>query len=177
MTPAAKAIIIEVVQTLKQRMISPQYVMLMRAITIGSVGTGIPDVIYQRDLMLLGSVLLPEEPADDVTGIVPAFYLDDPLVRTLIREELQVSLREFAREAHASSWRAYIGLPGSPWFGDSIPRRFYRIDYSGARGWIPTPVPWQSEKDAEDSTVPVDATVLPDFGQVTDQMRYSALGI
>ena len=58
MTPAAKVLIAEVVQTIKTRWISPRFAMLMRAQTIGAE-VGMPRVVYQRDLMFLGSVLLP----------------------------------------------------------------------------------------------------------------------
>ena len=176
MTPAAKALIAEVVQTIKTRMTSPQYTMLMRAQTINAE-VGIPRVVYHRDLMLLGSVLLSEEPADDVTGIIPSFYLDDPFVRVLIRAELQIPLRQFVREAHVASWDGLIVTDGAHRGSTALVRRFYTTNKTGDFGWEPSIVYTQTEKDAEDSTVPVDATVLPDFENVTDQMRYTALGL
>ena len=176
MTPGAKLLITEVVQEIKSRMTSPQYAMLMRAQTINTE-VGMPRIVYQRDLMLLGSVLLPEEPADETTGIVPPFYLDDPFVRTLIRQEMAVPIRQFVRLAHVASWDGLIVTDGASRPSTGLVRRFYTTNKAGDFGWEPRIVPTQPEKDAEGSTVPADATVLPDFEAVTDQMRYTALGI
>ena len=76
MTPAAKAFILSTVQEIKQRWCSPQFAMLMRAETINAGEVGMPRIVYQRDLMLLGSVLLPEPEPDPDTprrdpGVLP----------------------------------------------------------------------------------------------------------
>ena len=181
MTPAAKQFIESTVQALKARMFSPQYQMLMRAETINTDAVGMPAVVFKRDMMLLGSVLLREEPADETTGIVPDFYLDSTLQRLLIAAELRVPIREFVREAHVGSWDAVMVSAGSHRGSTIIPRRFYTTNRAGdpplVTGWVPKVVPTRAEKEVEGSTVPVDAITLPDFEPVTDQMRYSALGL
>ena len=182
MTPAAKLLIEEVAQAIKARWTSPQYGMLMRAVTINPDDAGMPYVVYWRDMMLLGSVLLPAAPApeptpDDPDPVAPPFYLDDPFVRTIIRRELRLPLRQFVREAHVASWDALIETPGGHRGSTALVRRFYTTDQAGDFGWAPALVPTQAEKDAEGSTVPADATVMPDLEAVTDLMRYSALGL
>ena len=88
--------------------------MLMRAETISATDVGMPRVVYQRDLMLLGSVLLPEPAPDpDTPDVVPEFYLDSPLRRALITRELRISIREFVRNADVASWRERIVNDGA----------------------------------------------------------------
>ena len=181
MTPAAKAFIESTVQTIKNRWISPQFAMLMRAETINSE-VGMPRIVYMRDLMLLGSVLLPESAPDpDTPDVVPDFHLDSPLRRALITRELRIPIREFVRSAHVPSWTERIVADGAHRGSSDMPRRFFATDFDGSpplvTGWVPRSVPTLAEKDAEGSTVPADATTLPDFEAVTDQMRYAALGL
>ena len=76
MTPEAKAFRASTVQHIKARMQAPSYRILLQADTF-SDDTDLPKVVFWRDMMLLGSVLLPEEPAGD-DGMAPPFYLDDP---------------------------------------------------------------------------------------------------
>ena len=180
MTPAAKQIIESTVQAIKRRWTSPQFAMLMRAETINAE-VGMPRIVYMRDLMLLGSVLLPEpEPDPDTPDVAPVFYLDSPLRRALITRELRISIREFVRRADVGSWAGLIVADGAPRGSTAIPRRFHATNFDSDQlitGWTPRIVYTQPEKDAEGSTVPADATTLPDFEAVTDQMRYAALGL
>ena len=193
MTPEAKQLRGTVVQTIRERILSPRYQLWLRAVTIqqtnfrlGIDGTE-PRCLWNRDLMLLGSVLLPEQPApaateDEPNPVKPPFYLDDADVRDLIAVELAIPPRLFIHNVYAPEWDGVIDSPGAHLGANVIPRRFYQVDKTvsiGLRGakWGLTKVPWQSEKDAEDSTVPVDAVVLPDFLPVTDSMRYVAMGL
>ena len=80
-------------------------------------------------------------------------------------------LRTFVRGVHVASWAFRMVLPGAPRGTGDIPRRFYTTSTTGAFGYEPIAVPWQADKDAQDSTVPADATVMPDFETVTDR-RY-----
>ena len=107
----------------------------------------------------------------------PPFYLDDADVRALIQTELDMPLRLFVRGVHVASWAFQLVLPGAPRGTSAIPRRFYTTNMAGAFGYEPVAVPWQSDKDAQDSMVAASATVLPDFEDVTDRMRYAALGL
>ena len=109
--------------------------------------------------------------------MIPAFYLDDPFKRVVITRELRVPIRQFVRQAHVASWDAVMVSDGAHRGSTVIPRRFYTTDQAGTFGWAPAIVPTQAEKDAEGSTVPADATVLPDLEGVTDQMRYAAVGL
>ena len=154
---------------------APNYRILLQADTF-SEDTDLPKVVFWRDMMMLGSVLLSEEPAGD-EGVAPPFYLDDADVRQLIQAELDMPLRLFVRGVHVASWAFQIVLPGAPRGTSAIPRRFYTTNTTGAFGYEPIAVPWQSDKDAEASMVAANATVLPDFEDVTDRMRYAALGL
>ena len=176
MTPEAKAFRASTVQAIKGRMQAPNYRILLQADTFDE-DTDLPKVVFWRDMMLLGSVLLPEEPAPPEGGDPPAFYLDDAAVRAIIQAELDMPLRLFVRGVHVASWAFYLVLPGAPRGSRAIPRRFYTTNAAGAFGYEPVAVPWQSDKDAQDSMVSVDATVMPDFEDVTDRMRYAALGL
>ena len=100
-----------------------------------------------------------------------------PAVRAIIQAELDMPLRLFVRGVHVASWAFYLVLPGAPRGTSAIPRRFYTTSTAGAFGYEPVAVPWQSDKDAQDSIVAEDATVMPDFESVTDRMRYAALGL
>ena len=175
MTPEAKAFRASVVQAIKARMQAPNYRILLQAETFDE-DTDLPKVVFWRDMMLLGSVLLPEAPADD-QGVVPPFYLDDADVRAIIQAEIDMPLRQFVRGVHVASWAFQLVLPGAPRGTSAIPRRFYTTSTAGAFGYEPVAVPWQSDKDAQDSMVSVDATVMPDFEPVTDRIRYEALGL
>ena len=175
MTPEAKAFRASVVQAIKARMQAPNYRILLQADTFDE-DTDLPNVVFWRDMMLLGSVLLPEAPADD-EGVVPPFYLDDADVRATIQAELDMPLRQFVRGMHVASWAFHLVLPGAPRGTRHIPRRFFTTNAGGAFGYEPVPVPWQSEKDAAESMVEMDAVVLPDFEPVTDRIRYAALGL
>ena len=175
MNADAKAFRASTVQTVKARMQAPNYRILLQADTF-SEDTDLPQVVFWRDMMLLGSVLLPEEPAGD-DAVVPPFYLDDPAVRTIIQTELDMPLRLFVRGVHVASWAFHLALPGAPRGTSHIPRRFFATSTMGAFGYEPIAVPWQADKDAIDSMVAVDATVMPDFEDVTDRMRYAALGL
>ena len=176
MTPEAKAFRASTVQAIKRRMQAPNYRILLQADTFAS-DTDLPKVVFWRDMMLLGSVLLPAEPAPPEGGDPPAFYLDDADVRALIRAELDMPLRVFVRGVHVASWAFHMVLPGAPRGTRDIPRRFYTTNTAGAFGYEPVAVPWQSDRDAMDSMISVDATVMPDFEGVTDRMRYEALGL
>ena len=176
MTPEAKAFRASTVQAIKARMQAPNYRILMHADTFDE-DTDLPKVVFWRDMMLLGSVLLPEEPAPPEGGDPPAYYLDDPAVRAIIQAELDMPLRQFVRGMHVASWAFQLVLPGAPRGTSAIPRRFYITSTTGAFGYEPIAVPWQADKDAQDSTVPADATVMPDLEDVTDRMRYAALGL
>ena len=175
MTPEAKAFRASTVQAIKARMQAPNYRILLQADTF-SEDTDLPKVVFWRDMMLLGSVLFPESPPDD-EGVVPPFYLDDAAVRAIIQAELDMPLRVFVRGVHVASWAFQMVLPGAPRGTSAIPRRFYTTSTTGAFGYEPVAVPWQSDKDAQDSMVADDATVMPDFEAVTDRMRYAALGL
>ena len=175
MTPEAKAFRASTVQAIKARMQAPNYRILLQADTFDE-DTDLPKVVFWRDMMLLGSVLLPEEPVGD-NGVVPPYYLDDAAVRAVIQAELDMPLRQFVRGVHVASWAFQIVLPGAPRGTSAIPRRFYTTSTVGAFGYEPVAVPWQSDKDAMDSMVADDATVMPDFEDVTDRMRYAALGL
>ena len=176
-----------VIQRIRRQMISPRFQLWMRADTIQqtnplvSPDTDAPKVLYWRNMMLLGSVLAPEPLATTnvLTGedTTPAFYLDDPDVRNLIRTELLIDPREFLHNCHVASWAFVMNHPGAPLGTSHLPRRFYQVDKDGDFGWGVTKVPWHSEKDAEDSTIPADAVVLPDFESVSDSMRYTAIGL
>ena len=178
MTPEARAFIQSTVQHLKDRMFAPRYALLMRAESFQFGQPELPTVIWWRDMMLLGSVLLPE-PGPDGDGNPQPFYLDDPAVRNLIDAELDVPLRRFARRIHVPSWMFYIAGAGAHRGPNTLVRRFYTTSTvdNDFGGLYPISVPNQAEKDAEGSTIPADATVLPDFEPVTDQQRYSALGL
>ena len=188
MTPEAKLFIEEGVQELFARMRSSRYQSWQLATTIREVSietavdTAAPLCLYWRDMMLLGSLLLPEEPApaptvDVPNPVAPAFYLDSPLVRELIQTELAIPARAFLHECHVATWAALLNTPGARALGSQIPRRFYVVDKDADFPWGATMVPWQSEKDADDSTVPADAVVLPDFLPVVDSVRYRAIGL
>ena len=193
MTSEAKELRNAVVQTMRERLFSPRYRFWLNAPTIQQTDatTGIDGTesrcLWNRDLMILGSVLLPEEVAPEPTEEVPnpvasPYYLDDADVRDLIRTELAISPRSFIHNVYAPEWDARIESPGAHLGSSIIPRRFCTVDKSvstGLRGtkWGLVAVPWQSEKDLVDSTIPVDAVVLPDFFHVTDAMRYKALGL
>ena len=176
MTPEAKAFRASTVQAIKARMQAPNYRILLQAVTFDE-DTDLPKVVFWRDMMLLGSVLLPEEPAPPEGGDPPAFYLDDAAVRAIIQAELDMPLRLFVRGVHVASWAFQLVLPGAPRGTSAIPRRFYTTSTAGAFGYAPVAVPWQSDKDAQDSMIADDATVMPDFEDVTDRMRYAALGL
>ena len=175
MNSEAKAFRASTVQAIKARMQAPSYRILLQADTF-SEDTDLPKVVFWRDMMLLGSVLLPEEPADD-EGVIPPYYLDDAAVRAIIQTELDMPLRQFVRGMHVASWAFRLVLPGAPRGTGAIPRRFYTTSTMGAFGYEPVAVPWQADKDAQDSMVAVDATVMPDFEDVTDRIRYAALGL
>ena len=164
MTPEAKAFRASTVQAIKARMQAPNYRILLQAETFSE--TDLPKVVFRRDMMLLGSVLLPESPPDD-EGVTPPYYLDDPAVRAIIQTELDMPLRVLIRGVNVSSWQFRLLLRG----------RFYTTSTAGAFGYAPVAVPWQSDKDAQDSMIADDATVMPDFDPVTDRMRYAALGL
>ena len=179
MTPEARAFLQSTVQNIKHRMFAPQYQILMRAQSYQFGQPELPNVVWWRDMMLLGSVLLPQGPADETTGVKPAFYLDDADVRALIQTELDFPLRRFAREIHVPSWSFYIEGAGAHRGPNTLVRRFYTVSTTNNDfgGLFPVGVPNQTEKDADGSTVPADAVVLPDFEDVSDQMRYAALGL
>ena len=176
MNADAKAFRASTVQAIKARMQAPNYRILLQADTFDE-DVDLPKVVFWRDMMLLGSVLLPEAPAPAEGGDPPAFYLDDVAVRTIIQTEIDMPLRQFVRGMHVASWAFHLVLPGAPRGTSHIPRRFYVTSTMGAFGYEPVPVPWQADKDAIDSMVAVDATVMPDFEPVTDRMRYAALGL
>ena len=123
-----------VIQRIRRQMISPRFQLWMRADTIqqtdplASPDTDAPKVLYWRNMMLLGSVLAPEPVAttDAVTGhdITPAFYLDDPGVRNLIRTELLIDPRAFLHNCHVASWAFVMNRPGAPLGTSHLPRRF-----------------------------------------------------
>ena len=175
MTAEAQKFIHDVVQHMRARFLSPSYQVLRQAKTIRE-DTDASDVMYWRDMMILGSVLLPKTPIPD-SGIAPAFYLDDTKVRALITKELLISPRDFIHNCHVASWDAVRNTPGAPLGALHIPRRFYTVYKAYTFGWGVTLVPWQVEKDAHDSTVLDDAVVLPDFEPITDKMRYLAMGL
>ena len=175
MTPEAKAFRASTVQHIKARMQAPSYRILLQADTF-SEDTDLPKVVFWRDMMLLGSVLLPETPAGD-DGVAPPFYLDDANVRAIIQAELDMPLRLFVRGVHVASWAFHLVIPGAPRGTRAIPRRFYTTSTMGAFGYEPIAVPWQADKDAEDSMVAATATVMPDLEDVTDRMRYAAIGL
>ena len=124
MTPEAKAFRASTVQAIKARMQAPNYRILLQADTFDT-DTDLPKVVFWRDMMLLGSVLLPEEPAPPEGGDPPAFYLDDAAVRAIIQVELDMPLRQFVRGVHVASWAFQLVLPGAPRGTSAIPRRFY----------------------------------------------------
>ena len=112
MTPEAIAFRASTVQAIKGRMHAPNYRILLQADTF-SEDTDLPKVVFWRDMMLLGSVLLPEEPASG-SEAAPAYYLDDADVRALIQAEVDMPLRLFVRGVHVASWAFYLVLPGAP---------------------------------------------------------------
>ena len=122
-------------------------------------------------MMMLGSVLLPEEPVD-AQGVQPAFYLDDEPTRDLIASQLATHPHDFFHNASISSW-GFIGRQDST---RTLARRFYAINKTRDLAWGYVIVPNAAEKAAEDSIIPANAVVLPDFGSVTNTMRYRAIG-
>ena len=178
MTPEAVAFINSTVQHIKTRMFDPKYRIILNAHSFqAAADSDFGNVIFWRDMMLLGSVLLPAEPTPAEGGDKPAFYLDDAAARALIQAELDITLRDFMRNVHVASWAAYLAAPGAHRGGEQLVRRFYVVDRDDPFGWSLARVPTEIEKDAEGSTIPGDAVCLPDFEAVTDQMRYAALGL
>ena len=98
-------------------------------------------------------------------------------MRALIQKELDIPPKEFLKECHVPTWAALLNLPGARATGTQIPRRFYIVDKAADFPWGATMVPRQTEKDADESTVPADAVVLPDFLPVVDATRYRAIGL
>ena len=157
MTPEAQAFIGHVVQTSRQRFRDPWH--LLRLHNYGGSETN------KWMLMILGSVLLPEEVGKD-------FYLDSHEVRSLIQSQLNIHPRNFFNHANISSWGRLSVRQGDATLG----RRFYAVNKENPLSWGYTIVYNQGEKDAEDSAVIPEAIVLPDFDSVTDEMRYRAMG-
>ena len=140
-------------------MFDPKYQIIVNALSFQSAAdSDFGNVVYWRDMMLLGSVLLPAEPTPAEGGDKPAFYLDDTDVRTLIQAELDITLRDFMRKRP----RRLVGrLPGRT---RSAPRR-RAASCAGSMSSTGTtrsdgrwPVsPTEIEKDAEGSTIPAGA--------------------
>ena len=143
---------------------APNYRILMHADTFDQ-DTDLPKVVFWRDMMLLGSVLLPEEPAPPEGGDPPAYYLDDPAVRAIIQAELDMPLRQFVRGMHVASWAFQLVLPGAPRGTSAIPRRFYTTSPRLAHlAMTPVAVPWQvGQGRAGQHGRDADATVMPDL--------------
>ena len=116
-------------------------------------------------LMIVGSVLLPEEVGQD-------FYLDSQEVRELIQSQLNIHPRNFFNNANIATWGRLSVRQGDATLG----RRFYAVNKENPSSWGFTIVYNQGEKEAEDSAVPPEAVVLPDFIDVTDKIRYRAMG-
>ena len=166
MTPEAKALRNAVVQTIRQRVRNPLYQLRMH----------LPNGqdTHRQQMMILGSVLLPEKLAPAATEevpnpVAPPFYLDDSEVRALIAGQLAIQPRDFFHNANFGAWGAIIPTLGATGDTDGLGRRFYAVDQDAVLpggGWGYNKIPWQSEKDAEGSTVPADAVVLPDFESI-----------
>ena len=159
MTPEATKFIGEVVQTSRQRFRDPWH-----AVRLYEYGGR---EMNSWMLMIVGSVLLPEESASNLP-----FYLDDPDVRALIKSQLDIHPREFFRHANIGTWGRLSVLSGDIKLG----RRFYAVNKGNPQSWGFTIVYNREEKDAEDSAVPSEAVVLPDFAAVTNEMKYGAMG-
>ena len=69
---------------------------------------------------------MPPEP--EVDGVAPAYYLDDPEVRALIRGELPVHPGEIMRNFNWGSWGAVIPTVGTTGGPHGLGRRFYTVD-------------------------------------------------
>ena len=175
MTPEAKEFQLNVIQRIRERMFSGRYITMRMATTIqetdieNAPDADAPRVMFWRDMMILGSVLLPG-PATH------AHYLDDADRRALILHEVLISPRDFIHACHVATWDFLLAGAGRRAGELQIPRRFYAVNKASDFGWGVTAIPTQEEKDAEDSQVPADAVTLPDFLNVTDSMRYTAIG-
>ena len=163
MTPEALSFRNAVVQTIRERFSNPLYSILLYEYGGREM--------HAHQMMVLGSVLLPE-PTHDGMGDPPAFYLDDAGVRALIASQLATHPREFFHHANIASW-GRIGRSDSSL---TLARRFYLINRASESSWGYVLVPNEEEKNAEGSFYAADAVTLPDFLNVTDSMRYTAIG-
>ena len=163
MTPEAKTFRGGVVQTIRGRMRDPFYAMFRHEYG-GSE-------MHKHQLMILGSVLLPEAPAGD-DGEVPPFYLDDPARRALIASQLAIRPTDFLNNANIVVWGRLSLQSGDRTLG----RRFYAVNKTVETSWGYYAVPNDAEYSAEDSAIPRDAVTLPDFVAVTNEIRYRAIG-
>ena len=173
MTPEALAFKNSVVQTIRDRVLSPRY----------SVWRHEPggDILWQRDLMLVGSVLLPETPApeptdDEPNPVAPEFHLDFDYVRNLIQSEVSILPREFIANVSVGAYNAILLGFGE---GDNrqYGRRFYTVNKDYVSGWGLTAVPFKVERDTPLSPYGPHTIVLPDFKPVTHAMRLQAMGL
>ena len=157
MTPEAKAFRNAVVQTIRERMRNPLYLLLQHE--YGGRET------HKHQMMILGSVLLPEVDSEP-------FYLDDPKVRALIASQLSIHPHDFFHNANIATWGRLSIQDADRTLG----RRFYAVNKMSELAWGFTIVFNEAEKAAEDSVIEADVVVLPDFVSVTDTIRYRAIG-
>ena len=164
MTPEAKAFKGETIQLLRRRISDWRY-SLWRQEEGG-------DILWRRDLMLAGSVLLPEPSSQGPTLL--EFYLNFDYVRNLIRNELSISPRDFMRNVNQALWRTTIRMGDAEgYFGDRFYHNVIRSDGSYGLNVVPT----KAERDAPLSPYGPHTIVLPEFASVTHDMRLTALGL
>ena len=162
MTPEALALRNRVVQTIRERVLSPRY-QLWRQEPAGNV-------LWWRDMMILGSVLLP--PPESTGLIAPRSHLDVENTRFIIDRELKVVPRILLYKANVAQWEALI--PDIPGTGDidALGRRFYALNAA----WEPTKIPTAEERDAQFSPYHPAHIVMPDLGVVSHRVRLKAIG-
>ena len=171
MTPEARAFRGEIIQYMRRRISDWRY-SIWRKEQHG-------EILWRRDLMLVGAVLLPAEPTpeptpDEPNPEVPIHHLDYDYVRAFLRQEAAVHPGFFIRRVNDDMWKAAIQMGdemGS--FGD----RFYSIVYRDDDTWGLYSVPTQAEKDAPNSPYGPHTITLPEFTSVTHDMRLTALGL
>ena len=164
MTPEAQEFMHSTIQRLRQRVLSNRY-QIWRQEDGG-------DILWRRDLMLIGSVLLPE-PTSPSTELL-SFYLNFDYVRRLIGNEVDIQPRNFIRHVNKSLWTSAIrmgDIEGN--FGD----RFYHVVTRSDGSYGANVVPTDEEKNAPMSPYGQHTITLPEFTSVTHDMRLAAIGL
>ena len=176
MTPEAREFRNGMVQTLRARMLDPRYT-VWRMATELRTDSDAPKCMFWRDLMLVGSVLRPEDPAPAEGGDPPAFYLDDPAVRALIHTEVSIPPRLFLNNCDVNYWAGLIPDGSFHRRELRLDQRFYVVDKTGNFGWFPVVVPLEQTTDEEGNVIDTAQVTLPTFEIVSINARYAAMGM